>query len=292
MFIKEQLQAAPYRGLPIEEKNDSSSITSVTGETAAFYYSSSGTRTADAGQAAGVAVEAVLAKNNIKNSQGKMQGTKIDSSLSFTSTAFTNERACSTAVFEALDNVAWAGRLAAITAGFSNGDYVVDYAKGIIYGVKASTQASLTSTAYKVNAEVLGTVTIDTTGLSTGAKQDTGNASLALIATAPTRFQNLGANATLNVKASAGYVYSLACDNLNAADRFIQLHNTATTPAGGAVPLYSFRVFGGTPLVLGTDFFTAVGAAFSTGIAFAFSTTEATYTAATAADQMIHIMYS
>lgn len=107
----------------------------------------------------------------------------------------------------------------------------------------------------------------------------------------PSSFQNLGANATLNVKASAGNVFSLYCNNENAADRYIQLHNTATTPAGGATPLYTFRVPAGGDVMVGTDFFTNAGANFGTGIAFAFSTTKDTYTAGTAGDQSTIIHY-
>lgn len=111
-----------------------------------------------------------------------------------------------------------------------------------------------------------------------GAKPSTATAS-------PSRFANLGANATLNVKATTGNVFSLYCFNANAATRYLQLHDTATVPAGAAVPLYSFPVYAGLFTLIGEDFFSAAGANFATGIAFAFSTTQATYTAGTAADQ-------
>lgn len=104
-------------------------------------------------------------------------------------------------------------------------------------------------------------------------------------ASSPSRFANLGANATLNVKATSGNVFSLYCYNANAATRYIQLHDTATVAAGAAVPLYSFPVYAGLFTLIGEDFFSAAGANFSTGIAFAFSTTQNTYTAGTAADQ-------
>lgn len=104
-------------------------------------------------------------------------------------------------------------------------------------------------------------------------------------ASSPTRFANLGANATLNVKASSGNVFSLYCYNDNAALRFIQLHNTATVPADQAVPLYSFPVNPSNFSLIDEAFFSAAGANFSTGIAFAFSTTRNTYTAGTNTDQ-------
>lgn len=108
-----------------------------------------------------------------------------------------------------------------------------------------------------------------------------------------TKFQNLGANATLNVKASAGNVRSVCCHNTNAAVRYIQLHNTATTPAGGAVPVYSFIIPATSGMtIVGADFFGDNGANFTTGIAFAVSTTRDTYTAATAGDHATFIQYA
>lgn len=55
-------------------------------------------------------------------------------------------------------------------------------------------------------------------------------------------FSNWGANTTLNVKATTGNVYSLYAYNTNAAARFEQIHNTATTPSASAVPVFSFLV--------------------------------------------------
>lgn len=108
---------------------------------------------------------------------------------------------------------------------------------------------------------------------------------------APLLFTNFGANATLNVKASAGNVFSVSAYNTNAAARFIQLHNTATVPAGAAVPLVSHLVPAGTEVILGEDFFSAAGLNFTTGIAFAMSTTLATYTAATAGEGFVELHY-
>lgn len=104
-------------------------------------------------------------------------------------------------------------------------------------------------------------------------------------------FTNLGANATLNVKATAGNVFSVKCHNLNVADRYLQLHNTATVPAGAAVPLMTALIPAGQERSLGTDFFGQNGLNFTTGIAFAFSTTEGTYTAGTAGDQFTQVNY-
>lgn len=106
-----------------------------------------------------------------------------------------------------------------------------------------------------------------------------------------TRFSDFGAHATLNVKATAAQVFSFKCHNNNSAARYIQFHNTATTPNGNDVPQLSFLVPGNSEIVIGTEFFGTGGEDFSIGLAFAFSTTEGTYTAATASDQFTYVRY-
>lgn len=114
---------------------------------------------------------------------------------------------------------------------------------------------------------------------------------IAASAYSPLLYTNLAAAATANVKATAGNVFSVKCHNLNAATRYFQLHNTATTPGGGAVPLLTFTVPSNTEVVIGNDFFSAAGLHFTTGIAFAFSTTEGTYTAGASTDQFSAVTY-
>ena len=104
-------------------------------------------------------------------------------------------------------------------------------------------------------------------------------------------FTNVGANTTLNVKATAGNVFAISCINTNAAARYFQLHNTATTPAGGAAPVCSWLIPATGMVVLGTDFFTQNGMYFSTGIAFAYSTAFLTYVAGTAGEQVTCVRY-
>jgi hypothetical protein len=108
----------------------------------------------------------------------------------------------------------------------------------------------------------------------------------------PTLFTNFGANTTLNIKATPGNVFSFYVTNTNAAVRYFQLHNTATTPAGGAVPLrtYTLPALTGV-LIIGTDVLTTAGVNFSTGIAYATSTTAGTYTAATAGDHYVEVNF-
>lgn len=161
MLLKKQRWVSPQRGLPIDNKDASASIASQSGETVQLYYYNSGTQTIDAGQAAGVSVVGKFSYNNIKNELGTMEGSLSDTSLSFTSTALTSEVDFDYELAERYDDQPAAIRCAKITENFSNGDYCVDYSNGIIYGKKASTQVTLTSTAYKYSAASVGSVAID-----------------------------------------------------------------------------------------------------------------------------------
>jgi hypothetical protein len=415
-MMKNQKYIAPHRGMPTEDIGGSSSRISVTGETVSLFYSNSGVRTADAGQSAGVVVEGILQNAPVCNTSGDQIGNNLNTSLSFTSTAFTTEIPLSYEDLEKIDNASFAERLSLVQTFVSNkktadangvptvmanGDYVVDYRKGWIIGKKASTQTSLASAAYKTLGKASGSITPGTGATNLGKAEDSAHTSgdvgvmalgvrndndstlagtdldyapiattaagrvkilggfpedfvhtsgdnglftlsvrrdtaasstatngnyatfntdslghlwnregyastaednanqviagtirpLAVSTYSWTRFQNLGANATLNVKATPGNVKAVHCRNINAAAHYVQLHNTATVPAGGAVPLYTFLVPATSAITIGDTFFGEHGAHFTTGIAFAFSTTEATYTAATATDQMTHIMF-
>jgi hypothetical protein len=102
----------------------------------------------------------------------------------------------------------------------------------------------------------------------------------------PSVFQNLGANATLSIKATTGNVFGIYCVNANAATRYIGIYNSASTASG--TPLLSFAVPGnGGSIMIGTDFFTTSGLNCSTGIAFGFSTSPSTYSAGSASDMTI-----
>ena len=149
-LLKEQTEVSNQRGIPANEKNSSSTITTITGETVQlFYWNSSGVRTQDAGQVAGTVVEGVLAKNNLLNKAGTMEATSKDTSLSFTAGALTTEKPLLITDIEYLDSLSGKDRANAITANLANGEYVVDYAKGIIYGKKTTTATTLTSATYK-----------------------------------------------------------------------------------------------------------------------------------------------
>ncbi len=68
--------------------------------------------------------------------------------------------------------------------------------------------------------------------------------------------------------------------NKNAAIRYLQVHNLAAAPSGGAIPMVSKLVAATSSLEIVFPY----GKPGTTGITLAFSTTEDTYTAATAAE--------
>lgn len=154
--MQDQKWVSPKRGLPVDDTNTSSATVSITGETSAFNYSNSGVITADAGQLAGVAVFCKLAYDNIQSGLGSRLGYYGDTSLSFTSTAFTTEVPCNFQTLEEADFQSPSVRLSTLTSGLSNGQYIVDYRTGNVYGKKATTQTSLTAVAYKIKQSVSG----------------------------------------------------------------------------------------------------------------------------------------
>jgi len=158
-ILGDQKQITKQFPQPVDDMSASSSIQSVSGETVQLYYSSTGTRTTDAGQAAGVAVTGQLANKNILDAGGGSIATLGDTSLSYTCTALTTERKFPIVNAEdsAIRNGTWLEKLTAITNGFSNGEFCVDYRSGTIYGVKTSTATQMTSTGYNVNQAQTGT---------------------------------------------------------------------------------------------------------------------------------------
>jgi non-canonical (house-cleaning) NTP pyrophosphatase len=149
-----QTDVSPRRGFPVDDVGQSSTTISITGETVSLYYSNAGVETVDAGQAAGVAVAGYLAYENIKNKSGKLGATPLDTSLAFTAGVFTTEKKIDWSTIESVDSSSFLDRLTACTAGLDNGEYVVDYVNGILYGLKATTGTSLAAAAYKIQSGV------------------------------------------------------------------------------------------------------------------------------------------
>lgn len=93
------------------------------------------------------------------------------------------------------------------------------------------------------------------------------------------------------VKATSGNLLSIATSNINAAIRYLQIHNKATAPSNGDTPIFSIPVPAGSATVpgvlsLGRDFFGQNGHYLSTGISVGISTTAATFTGATVTDHV------
>ncbi len=158
MLLKNQRNISSQRGMPIDDVGATSAIETITNETLQLYYwDSSGVRTIDAGQAVGVVVEGVLAYDNIKNAAGTMEANKIDTSLGFTAGVFTTEVEIDETLLETLDDVSGEDRANALTNGLANGEYVVDYTNGILYGKKATTGTTLADVTYKIKVGQVGT---------------------------------------------------------------------------------------------------------------------------------------
>lgn len=158
--------------MPVDDTSASSSVQTVSGETVSLYYSNSGTRTVDAGQAAGTAVVGQLAFKNILDADGSRIGTWKDKSLSFTGDCLTTERKYNGYDVESSDVDTWANKLSRVTSGFANGEYCVDYRSGTIYGIKTTTTSSLTSASYKVNQAQSGGATTLSSGVQGNVAHD------------------------------------------------------------------------------------------------------------------------
>lgn len=107
-------------------------------------------------------------------------------------------------------------------------------------------------------------------------------------------FSSFGAATKANVKASPGSLLSVYASNINAAIRYLLLHNKASAPAGADVPLMAFPIPAGSStapasIILDGDFWGAAGFYFSTGLGWAISTTGATFTdSATASEHYVN----
>lgn len=100
----------------------------------------------------------------------------------------------------------------------------------------------------------------------------------------------------ISVKGSAGNLLSITASSINAAIRYLQIHNKATAPAGGDTPVFSWPIPAGTATVpayreIGRDILGQHGHYFSTGISVGISTTADTFTAATTTDHVTNGTY-
>lgn len=157
---KEYQNVSEQRGFPVDDISRSNIISTFT-ESASipFYYYNAGVATADAGQAAGTLVYAKLSYDNLFTNVGDVMGSLLDKSLVFTSTALTTEKELPFRETFFADKSTGTAKLQAITAGFANGEYCIDYRTGTVYGKKASTQTSLASVSYKIKVGAVSPTT-------------------------------------------------------------------------------------------------------------------------------------
>jgi hypothetical protein len=92
-------------------------------------------------------------------------------------------------------------------------------------------------------------------------------------------------------KAAPGQVFSLYCENENAAKRYLLLLNQTSTPTNGQTPVRAYGVLPNGGIVLDAVYFGANGLSFGNGIAWAFSSTKNTVTLATASDCTFEVAY-
>ncbi len=96
-----------------------------------------------------------------------------------------------------------------------------------------------------------------------------------------------GERASLVVKAGPGKLYFLTVYNNNAGAQWIQLHDSATLPANGAIPVVTFEI---ATQVARTLDYGVYGRKFANGIVVCNSTTDVTKTIG-AADIMIDCQF-
>ena len=101
----------------------------------------------------------------------------------------------------------------------------------------------------------------------------------------PTTTQNLSFTTT-NIKAQQGVFLGFRVINTTASVRYLQIHNTATTPAGGATAHESFLIPANSQVIISKDDLSG-GRNCSNGIAIANSTAASTYTAGSAGDLLV-----
>ncbi|MEO5627486.1 MAG: hypothetical protein ABIQ89_01200 [Candidatus Saccharimonadales bacterium] len=111
-----------------------------------------------------------------------------------------------------------------------------------------------------------------------------------------TPFQASLTSVAISAKAAPGNLLSVRVSNINAAVRYLQIHNKASAPASTEVPVISVPIPAGSATApafveLGANFLGTNGLSLTTGVAIGVSTAAATYTAATTTDHVVNGMY-
>lgn len=111
-----------------------------------------------------------------------------------------------------------------------------------------------------------------------------------------TSFQAVLNDVDISAKAAPGNLLSIRATNINAAIRYLQVHNKASAPSGGDTALISIPIPAGSAtapavVTLGNEFFGNNGLYLSAGVAVGVSTAATTFTAATTTDHVVTGMY-
>jgi len=307
MLLSNQNYVSTSRGMPVETLDDSQRVETIAGETVQFYYDNSGTLTIDAGQAAGTIVVFKLAQGTVLNELGDTPANENDTSLSFTSTALTNEVSLPTE-YDNYDRSSVSDRMTYYGSFLANGDYCMDYVHGVGYGKKASTQVTLTATGYSIPVRggsasfTIGSMIsqgtynlaaptvvdgdqedlqLDVNGnlkvtLATGLNSQDDNieafvAGNANVTGVDTIFDADGDNTAQAIKASAGNLYKVDVYNSNGTAAFIQLFDVVpgSVTVGTTTPKYVFFIPAGGAASMDL----VVPISFSSAITYACTTT-------------------
>jgi len=150
-ILQDQGQVSRQFPMPTDDTSMSSTVKTAPSETVVLLYSNAGTRTTDAGQAAGTAVQGRLVFKNVLDVSGIAIGSFNDTSLAYTGAQFTEQIKFPVEVAETYKDATWAKKLEKITEGFTNGQFCLNHRTGEIWGVKATTAHELTSVTYLLN---------------------------------------------------------------------------------------------------------------------------------------------
>lgn len=293
-ILSGQAFVSPQFPMPMDIIGGTSQSTLVSGETVDFYVAS--TNALDAGSAAGTLIYARTSFSHIMDSARVRIGDYADTSFSFgTGTCLTTQKPLKvTGKYERMSasGATLLEKLTELATGLANGEFVIDHRAGLIVGLKATTAISDTATYVYRSSPSSG-------GGGGGAVTTVAdNNSLAAFNVIPkksstsvnskSRFVNVGrtgAAVAFSVKASAGNIFGLTVNTgttTATSVRYIQLHDKASAPSAGEVPVWEFSLptvaaNNASSINFGEDFFGSDGMFFSTGIAIAVSATSGTY---------------
>lgn len=154
MLMEYQARITSRRGMPVDLTNIAKKTITKNSEVVSLFYFNGAIFSLDAGQAAGTVVVGKLAYCPIMGVASGGVASYQDSSLEFTCAALTTEVEALENRFELQDYKTPSERAIAITKDFANGEYCVDYRKGVIYGKKGTTATQMTAVRYSIAAIV------------------------------------------------------------------------------------------------------------------------------------------